>query len=210
MSFISKLTSKTKSKRPDLPSSQPLFLQRPFVHASVANGSFRKFVGLPKYTDENEWLATNTFDFFHNLNLFYAAVSEFCTPHECSVMGAGTGVEYTWTDSQRRNVKLPAPHYIDYVTTWIQNLLDDETIFPTRAGKLPLDGPSSVKQLFRVFAHIYWTHYDKLIHLCLEGHFNSLFAHYMAFSREFDLLEKKELTPLNELIAEMEAAGKLG
>lgn len=66
------------------------------------------------------------------------------------------------------------------------------------------------KQLFRVFAHIYWSHYDKLIHLRLEGHFNSLFAHFIAFSREFDLLEKKELVPLNELIAEMEAAGKLG
>lgn len=45
-------------------------------------------------------------------------------------------VEYTWSDSLSKKVKLSAPQYIDYMTTSIQNILNDESIFPTKAGKL--------------------------------------------------------------------------
>ncbi len=45
-------------------------------------------------------------------------------------------LDYTWIDQNRRQVKLPAPTYIDYVMTWVQNMLDDEGVFPTKAGKL--------------------------------------------------------------------------
>ena len=43
-------------------------------------------------------------------------------------------LEYTWIDSSRKQVKLPAPTYVDYVFTWIQILLDDPTVFPTKNG----------------------------------------------------------------------------
>lgn len=43
-------------------------------------------------------------------------------------------LDYTWLDHNRRQVKLPAPTYIDYVMTWLQNVLDDEAVFPTKAG----------------------------------------------------------------------------
>jgi Mob1/phocein family len=43
-------------------------------------------------------------------------------------------LDYTWIDHSRKQVKLPAPTYIDYVMTWLQNLLDDETVFPTKSG----------------------------------------------------------------------------
>lgn len=45
-----------------------------------------------------------------------------------------SSVEYTWTDNQSKKVKLPAPQYIDYMATSIENLLNDETLFPTKAG----------------------------------------------------------------------------
>lgn len=45
-------------------------------------------------------------------------------------------LDYTWIDQNRKQVKLPAPTYIDYVMTWVQNMLDDEGVFPTKAGKL--------------------------------------------------------------------------
>jgi hypothetical protein len=54
----SRLTSKSRFKRPET-GTVPLFLQRPFLNASVVNGSFRKFVGRPRHVDENEWLASN-------------------------------------------------------------------------------------------------------------------------------------------------------
>lgn len=132
-------------------------------------------------------------------------------------------VEYTWSDSLSKKVKLPAPQYIDYMTTSIQNVLNDESVFPTKAGKndfevgfayslmtqllgsdFPRELPSVVKkmfgQLFRLFAHIYHDHYDKVLCLNEEPHFNSLFAHFISFAREFDLLDKKEMQPLSELI----------
>jgi len=48
--------------------------------------------------------------------------------HSCSL-------NYTWINQDRKSVHLAAPTYIDYVMTWIQNLLDDETVFPTKSGK---------------------------------------------------------------------------
>lgn len=48
------------------------------------------------------------------------------------------------------------------------------------------------KQLLRVFAHIYHAQFHWLVHLCCEGHFNSLFAHFIAFGHEFDLFHFSE------------------
>lgn len=47
-------------------------------------------------------------------------------------------------------------------------------------------------QLLRIFAHLYHAHYQIFLHLSSEGHLNSLFAHFLTFGREFDLLEEKE------------------
>jgi hypothetical protein len=64
---------------------------------------------------------------------------------------------------------------------------------------------SIFKQLIRVFAHLYHSHYDKMLSLCQESHFNSLFAHFVSFGREFDLLDKKDIDPLQELIDIMDS-----
>lgn len=58
-----------------------------------------------------------------------------------------------------------------------------------------------------MFAHIYYHHYEKVLSLHEEGHFNSLFAHFISFAKEFDLLDKKETAPLQELIDVMERNG---
>jgi MOB kinase activator 1 len=102
--------------------------------------------------------------------------------------------------------------------TWVQNLLDDENTFPTKSGMLiitpsyygsmgshsrilgqdfPASFPSTIKhvyrQLLRVFAHIYHAHYPQILHLRSEPHFNSLFAHFLAFGREYELLDIKDV-----------------
>lgn len=115
-------------------------------------------------------------------------------------------------------MKLPAPQYIDYVLTWVEGLIKDESVFPTKAGtsqSLPAcarlvqvlmfrstgrefspNFPSVARhiytQLLRIFAHLYHAHYPIFLHLSSEGHLNSLFAHFLTFGREFDLLEEKE------------------
>src|SRR5882757_2126548 len=57
--------------------------------------------------------------------------------------------------------------------------------------------PSTVKhvyrQLLRVFAHIYHAHYTQILHLRSEPHFNSLFTHFLAFGKEYELLDIKDI-----------------
>jgi len=59
--------------------------------------------------------------------------------------------------------------------------------------------------MFRVFVHIYHTHFDKIVHLSLEAHWNSFFTHFIQFAREFELLEKRDVEPLKDLIDAFDA-----
>jgi len=177
---------------------KPLYLCSPFVEAALVKGNFKTIVMLPKYVDIMEWVAVNIFDFFQNLNMFYGVISECCTQHSCPTMSASATLNYTWINQDRKSVQLPAPTYIDYVMTWVQNLLDDENTFPTKSGQdFPASFPSTIKhvyrQLLRVFAHIYYAHYPQILHLRSEPHFNSLFAHFLAFGREYELLDIKDV-----------------
>ncbi|KAI9254672.1 Mob1/phocein [Sporodiniella umbellata] len=171
----------------------------------LVQGNFKTIVELPNYVNVNEWLAFNTLEFFNHLNLFYGSLTAFCTPQACPIMSAGPGVEYTWSDSVSKKVRLSAPQYIDYMTTSMENTLRDESIFPTRSGAdFPKEVATIIKrmfvEMFRLFAHIYHEHYDHVLLLNEEPHINSLFAHFISFAREFDLLDKKEIQPLGELV----------
>ncbi|KAN0061011.1 Maintenance of ploidy protein mob2 [Thecaphora frezii] len=176
---------------------RPLYLCQPFVGATLVKGSLKSIVTVPKYVDPKEWVAVNLFDFFNNLNQFYGVLTEFCTIQNNPTMSAGVGLDYTWIDQNRKQVKLPAPQYIDYVMTWVGGLLSDEATFPTKAAR---EFPPTFlttckhiyKQLLRVFAHIYHAQFPHLLHLCCEGHFNSLFAHFIAFGTENRLFDFRE------------------
>lgn len=41
---------------------------------------------------------------------------------------------YVWTDDHGRKLKCSAPLYFDYAMSYIQELLTDEDVFPTKAG----------------------------------------------------------------------------
>jgi MOB kinase activator 1 len=61
---------------------------------------------------------------------------EFCTAESCPVMSAGPQYEYLWADGT--NVKTPlkvsAAEYIEYLMTWVENQLNNDTIFPSTVG----------------------------------------------------------------------------
>ncbi len=44
--------------------------------------------------------------------------------------------EYHWADGTtvKKPIKCSAPKYIDYLMTWVQEQLDDESIFPSKIG----------------------------------------------------------------------------
>jgi len=183
------------------PDGKPLYLCAPFIRAALVTGKFKSIVVLPKYVDVNEWVAVNIFDFYTNLNLFLGVLSECCTQSSCPTMSAGPGLDYTWIDNNRRQLRLAAPAYIDFVTTWIQNALNDQNMFPTKvAQEFPPHFPTMVKQMYkqllRIFSHVYYAHYPILLHLHSEGHFNSLFAHFLAFGKEHNILDIRDIRGL--------------
>lgn len=129
-------------------------------------------------------------DFFNQINILYGSISDYCTPKNktCEVMSAGPQYEYLWADGEniKKPIKVSAPEYVDYLMTWVQSILDDETVFPSRVGMCCLinyfdfylfnillcfmndylDVPfpknfkdivkNIFKRLFRVYAHIYY------------------------------------------------------
>jgi hypothetical protein len=187
--------------------------------------------------------------FFEHVNLLYGAVSEFCTPTTCPDMSGPCqrsvdsfllpiqphlhienlhGRQYTWIDDRGKKIRLSAPQYIDYVMTYAQRTVSDETIFPT---KFAHDFPPTFEQtlrkiqrlLFHVVAHLYhqvrtvrigvggWNliemfrlffrqHFRELLLLGLHGHLHCLFAHLILFNGRFRLIDDKETEILRDLV----------
>jgi len=183
-----------------------------YAKATLGSGNMRSAVVLPKGEDLNEWLAVNSVDFFNQINMLYGTITEFCTPQECPVMSAGPKYEYHWADGAnvKQALKVSAPQYVDYLMVWVQGQLDDEAIFPSKIGMafpknfLPIV-KNIFKRLFRVYAHIYHSHFTKIISLGEEAHLNTSFKHFIYFIQEFQLIDKKELAPLQELITTLTA-----
>jgi len=76
-------------------------------------------------------------DFFNQINMLYGTITEFCTEESCPVMSAGRKYEYHWADGTtvKKPIKCSAPKYIDYLMSWVQCQLDDESLFPSRIGQ---------------------------------------------------------------------------
>lgn len=182
-------------------------------HASATLGSgadLREAVQLPDGEDLNEWVAVHIVDFFNQISMLYGTITEFCTSQRCPLMSAGPKYEYHWADGQtvKKPIKCSAPQYIDYLMTWVQQQLDDEAMFPSKIGvpfpkNFLTNAKTILKRLFRVYAHIYHQHLRDVIALEEEAHLNTSFKHFTFFIQEFNLVEKKELVPLQELIDEL-------
>jgi len=199
--------SNTFKPKKSIPEDSNQYKLKQYAEATLGSGNLRLAVTLPEGEDLNEWLAVNTVDFYNQINMLYGTITEFCTPQECPVMSAGPRYEYHWADGVniKKAIKVSAPEYVDYLITWVQNQLDDETLFPSKMGvPFPKNFQPIVKnifkRLFRVYAHIYHSHFPKIVSLGEEAHLNTSFKHFIYFVQEFQLIEKKELAPLQELI----------
>ena len=94
---------------------------------------------------------------------------------------------------------------MELLFAWVENQLKDEKIFPTTPGvPFPSDFRERVqaifKRLFRVYAHIFYCHYERVRELTFEPHLNSCFKHFMYFVLEFELVRAEELKPLQPLM----------
>ncbi|KAL2945119.1 MOB kinase activator-like 1A [Bienertia sinuspersici] len=179
------------------------------IDATLGSGNLREAVKLPPGEDFNEWLAVNNYlwTFFNQVNILYGTLTEFCTSTTCPTMTAGTKYEYRWADGVtiKKPIEVSAPKYVEYLMDWIEAQLDDESLFPQKLGSpFPSNFQDVVKtifkRLFRVYAHIYHSHFQKIVSLKEEAHLNTCFKHFVLFTWEFRLIDKGELAPLQDLV----------
>eukprot|EP01100_Stratorugosa_tubuloviscum_P000985 TRINITY_DN121_c0_g5_i1.p1 TRINITY_DN121_c0_g5~~TRINITY_DN121_c0_g5_i1.p1 ORF type:complete len:229 (+),score=98.68 TRINITY_DN121_c0_g5_i1:230-916(+) len=162
-------------------------------------------VRLPPGENRNEWIAMNTIELYNTVSLVYSLVSLDCTDERCPCMNAGPNFEYLWADGDKfkKPVKVSAPEYYSHLTTWINAQLDNEAIFPTE-GEFPPDFTDHVRKilqrLFRVYAHIYYSHWEKIKEVSAETHVNVCFKHFYFFVKEFALVEDAQMEPLQHVI----------
>jgi MOB kinase activator 1 len=152
----------------------------------------------------------HTVDFYNIINVLYGSVTEFCTVEACPNMSSGPRFEYMWKDGKDypKATRVPAPQYVNLLMTWIERQINDEAIFPSADDAVyPADFHTVVsnifRRLFRVFAHVYYSHFDKVRELQEESHLNTAFKHFMLFVWEYDLINEQELEPLYDLLLNM-------
>jgi len=191
------------------PAGSKQYTLKQSLKASLGTGEvIRESVKLPPGENENEWIAMNTIELYNTMNLCYGIVSEFCTDSSCPQMTAGPSVTYFWADSKKKEkpVSLPAPEYIEKLVTWVSEQLDDSTIFPDDGNYGRNFLPSAKKilgRMFRVYAHIYSNHWEKVKSLNAAAHINTCFKHFYYFIDEFKLLDEKDLEPMKDVISSL-------
>ncbi|KZV43525.1 MOB kinase activator-like 1, partial [Dorcoceras hygrometricum] len=177
-----------RPKKSAPPGSKGLQLKK-HIDATLGSGNLREAVRLPLGEDLNEWLAVNTVDFFNQVNFLYGTLTEFCTSLTCPTMSAGPKYEYRWADgiTVKKPMEVSAPKYVEYLMDWIEAQLDDESIFPQKLGApFPHNFSDIVKtilkRLFRVYAHIYHSHFQTIVNLKEAAHLNTCFKHFVLFT----------------------------
>ncbi|KAL2271145.1 hypothetical protein VTJ83DRAFT_516 [Remersonia thermophila] len=156
--------------------------------------------------------------------------TSICNSKRCPKMSAGSNHSFTWLNSRYQPVEIPAYEYLTLVQRYINGKIDDTTIFPTDpAGVSYADNPAFCtplpetgqdwigkrsgfpqnfmetcqtifRQMFRVYAHLYWSHFDDMFCLNLEKSMNSCFSHFILTATTLNLLKKSDLEPMQPLI----------
>ncbi|CAL4079331.1 unnamed protein product, partial [Meganyctiphanes norvegica] len=182
-----------------------LYLEEAVLERKIPETDLRQLVELPPGLGYEEWLASHTIDFFQHINLLYGTVCEYCTLSGCPDMTGPATRQYLWFDEKGKKTRVAAPQYVDYVMTFTQKTINDETIFPTKfENEFPTSFESIVKKihrlLFHVLAHLYHSHFREMVLLNLHAHLNCIFAHFILFNQRFTLIEEKETEILHDLV----------
>jgi len=134
-------------------------------------------------------------------------------------MNAGR-FEFRWVpfsedpDKKQKAVKLSAPQYIDNFITWLQDTQQNENVFPVNKNQnfpatFLLYIKFAFKQMLRIYAHIYYEHFEKILKLGEEPHLNTCFLHFYYLCTEFSLVKEEYFKPLEGLVENLEEGFKL-
>ncbi|XP_023346111.1 MOB kinase activator-like 2 [Eurytemora carolleeae] len=182
-----------------------LYLQEPCLEKRIPEVELMSITEVPEGLDTKEWLALHTIGFFEHINLMYGTISEFCTLSICPEMVGPGPRYYLWIDDKSKKSRVSSPQYVDFVMTFVQKTVNDETLFPTKEGKeFPPNFDVIIKKihrlLFHVLAYIHHSHFREVVLLGLHAHLNSLFAHLIEFNLHYQTIEDKEIEVLQDLI----------
>eukprot|EP00658_Telonema_sp_P-2_P006530 TRINITY_DN12473_c0_g2_i1.p1 TRINITY_DN12473_c0_g2~~TRINITY_DN12473_c0_g2_i1.p1 ORF type:complete len:212 (-),score=60.30 TRINITY_DN12473_c0_g2_i1:283-918(-) len=168
----------------------------------------RLAVRQPEKTLLNDWLAVHVQDFFNQIMMVHGLIESRMTEEAFPQMSAGPVASYLWMDPQNEKYKKPtavsAATYCECLFLWVERQLDDKALFPNAGpyneGAFFSAVKNIFKRLFRVYAHLYYSHYEYVCSIGADAHINTCFKHFILFAKEFELIPDKELQPLEELI----------
>ena len=153
-------------------------------------------------------LSNAAHDFYQETLILFSLIEDNLTEEAFPSMTAGPKYEYFWQDETeyKTPTQLPAKKYIQRLLAWVDEYLSDASVFPTDSDMVFPDNFRSVVQrifrrLFRIYAPIYYHHWDSIRSMGADAHLNTCFKHFIFFVRRFDLISSEELAPLDELIA---------
>eukprot|EP01083_Nonionella_stella_P083940 232186_1 len=173
---------------------------------TLKGGNIRDCVRLPEDTSLDEWLSENTIEMSNTASLIWECVFEFCNEKSCPKMSAGNKAEYYWSASKNKKPESLCAHsYIENLFDWIDGQISNSDIFPTEDDqKFPRDFKKQcgtiLRRIFRLYAHVYHSHFTQIQELGFEAHLNTCFKHLTYFIVEFDLVPSRELLPLRQLL----------
>ena len=181
-----------------------------FAKSLVSTEELQQMVKLPEGALLNHWLSVHCVDFYNITNVVYGSITEFCTDTSCPVMNCGKRYEYLWRDKNeyKKPTKVSAPLYVELLMNWAEELINDETVFPTSdSDPYPADFfkivSSVFRRLFRVYSHIYHTHFLRVKQLDEEAYLNTSFKHLVWFCVELNLIPTSDMLPLSGLITSL-------
>nr|POE47407.1 maintenance of ploidy protein mob2 [Quercus suber] len=194
----------------------------------IVKGNFMTLAAKPALVSEAEWIA-------HQIAEQYRLLSGMlkCVEGENRSTGRGVcnetnSVTYTWIDTNRNPINLPAPIYIKHIQTWVSGKVQDPGTFPSESfiSAPPIPTTTQVqgdtnywfgksdgfpqrfetevrnmyKQMFRCYAHLYWAHWMDFWHLNCYRDLNTCFVHFVNVGRIFSLFSEKDIEPMKPLI----------
>jgi len=174
---------------------------------------------MPPGFDRQEWWSGKIVSLFNDMNIIVAITRDFCNCDSCPQMVAGKMIKANmWQYSYKCNfgqprgqaIDLPAITYMENTLVYTERMLDDENVCPTDLlpGEDSVRYPpefdqfikTSVKRMFRCYAHIYHFHFKEFEKAKTDKNLNGLCKHLVIFCKLFDLLDPREYEPLQDLV----------
>lgn len=158
-------------------------------------------VKLPRGASESLWIDIHVVDFVNEVATMWSLVEATCSTR-CgeAQMSAGTRRLYTYD-----GCVLCAVDYARRALAEARETIDDAKVFPVDEDtdyppEFSREAKLIVTRLFHIYAHIYHAHFSALVALRCDQVVNELFRRFVLFALEFDLIDRFELEPLDELI----------